>query len=413
MQQEVISIRTKETTARIQASQVAAVRVKDITKKGVRVYQDGKIGIAGVVGDAPDQVLLENAVQNLSAGISYPYPLSRDLKDHRCFNQQPMPAQELLAQAEGILETLRKEYPDFSFSEGISTVEQMVQMRNTQGLDLEYRDAFFSLTLILKEKSSANLMDGALVCLSRRFDPEKFWAFNHPFLEAYRNKVALPEGEKLPVFMTDLGVLLRFLGRNLHGERFATGGSLFSGGMGKQFFSEKVTIHLNRDPKQMVSPFFDTEGVVLPGDKLPVFENGRLTAVLTDKKTAQTYGLPHTGAATGDYDDPPTIDGDNGRALSFQIDSSNIPEVLQGRPAILAFLCSGGDFTADGSFATPVQVGFLFDGERIIGKLPEFAIRSHISKMLGEDYLGTFSDNQFYFGDVPGQIQGYNMTIVR
>lgn len=85
MKQEFITIREKETTARIQASQVQAVRIKDITKKGVRVYQDGKIGIAGIVGDTEDSVLLQEAVTNLEAGIEYPFPLSKDLKDHRSY----------------------------------------------------------------------------------------------------------------------------------------------------------------------------------------------------------------------------------------------------------------------------------------------------------------------------------------
>ena len=264
-----------------------------------------------------------------------------------------------------------------------------------------------------EEIGTANLFDGALFCLTRNFDPDKFWDFNRSFLEAYRNKVELPEGDVLPVFMWDLSVLQSFLGRALHGERFARGSSLFSGKLGEQLFAEKVTIELNRDPATRIKPFFDTEGVVIPNDRLALVENGRLTAVLTDKKTADTYGLAHTGAATGDYDDPPTIDGAHGGSLSFKTDSEDIAAVLQGRPAVFALLCSGGDFTADGSFATPVQVSFLFDGERLVGKLPEFAVRSNLFRMLGEDYIGTFENTGLYFGEIQTQLQGYYMTIVR
>lgn len=413
MKKEFITMRIKESAARVQNSEVTAVRVKDITRKGVRVYQDGKLGIAGVVGDAPEDVLLQGAMQNLNAGIAYPYPLTQNLKDHRCYNEQPMSSQELLEQAEGVLQILQKDYPDFAFSESISSIEQIVQMRNSEGLDLEYKDAVFALSLILKERATANLFDGALFCLTRNFDPDKFWDFNRSFLEAYRNKVELPEGDVLPVFMWDLSVLQSFLGRALHGERFARGSSLFSGKLGEQLFAEKVTIELNRDPATRIKPFFDTEGVVIPNDRLALVENGRLTAVLADKKTADTYGLAHTGAATGDYDDPPTIDGAHGGSLSFKTDSEDIAAVLQGRPAVFALLCSGGDFTADGSFATPVQVSFLFDGERLVGKLPEFAVRSNLFRMLGEDYIGTFENTGLYFGEIQTQLQGYYMTIVR
>jgi len=413
VKQEFITIRNKETTARIQASQVAAVRIKDITKQGVRVYRDGKIGIAGAVGDALKEELLQGAVENLKAGIPYPYELTGNLQDRRDCNPEPMGSQELLEQAEAILQVLEKDYSDFIFSESITAQEVTVQMQNSEGLDLEYKDAYFALSLMLKEKTSANLADGALICHTRSFDPERFWSFNRSFLEAYRNKVELPEGDVLPVFTVDIGVILDFLGRHLHGERFAKGGSLFSGKLGQLLFAEKITLELNRDPLEMASPFFDAEGVVLPGDRLALIENGRLARVLTDKKTAQSFGLEHTGAALGEYDDPPTIDGSQARHLFFRPDSQNVAAALQGRPAIFALICSGGDFTADGSFATPVQISFLFDGERLVGKLPEFAMRSNLFKMLGEDYIGTFADSPLYFGEITWPLQGYYMTIVR
>lgn len=413
MKREFTTLREKETTARVQTSQIQAVRVKDITKKGVRVYKDGKIGIAGVVGDASDAVLLESAVQNLSAGIDYPYPLSSDRRDHRSYNKQPMSSQELLDHAEHILAILRKEFSDFSFSEAISTNELMIQMQNSEGLDLEYRDGFFMLTLILKEKATANLFDGALICQTRQFDPKRFLDFNQAFLKAYRNKVELPSGEMLPVFTLGTESTLAFIGRSLNGERFARGSSLFSGRLGDQLFSERITIELNRDPLLNGRPFFDAEGVVLAGDRLALIEDGNLTKVLTDKKTAHLYGLAHTGAAAGGYDDPPTIDGAHIRSLAFRTDTTDIAQELQGQPAIFTLMTSGGDFTADGAYATPVQVSFLFDGERLLGKLPEFTMRSHLNDMLGKDYIGTFDNNAFYLGDIPSQLQGYYMKIVR
>jgi PmbA protein len=413
MKRETITIQDKETTARVQTSQVQAVRVKDITKKGVRVYQDGKIGISGAVGDAADGDLLQNAVENLSAGIAYPYPLSGHHMDHRSYNDHPMTSQELLEQAEHILAVLGQEYSDFSFSEGISFQETRIEMKNSEGLDLQYHDAFFGLTLILKEKATANLLDGALVCQTRQFDPDRFLSFNRNFLEAYRNKVALPPGDVLPVFTLGTESTLGFIGRSLNGERFAKGSSLFSGKLGQQLFSERITIELNRDPLRKGRPFFDAEGVVLPGDSLPLIEEGKLTKLLTDKKTAQLYQLAHTGAATGNYDDPPTIDGAHGASLAFRTDTADISEALQGQMAIFILMASGGDFTADGSYATPVQVSFLFDGNQLLGKLPEFAMRSHLHEMLGKDYIGTFANKAVYLGDIPTQLQGCYMTIMR
>ena len=49
------------------------------------------------------------------------------------------------------------------------------------------------------------------------------------------------------------------------------------------------------------------EGVVLEGDAYSLIEKGRLVNVYTDKRTAHTYNLPHTGAASGAYDGMPTL----------------------------------------------------------------------------------------------------------
>ena len=410
MKQEFITIREKETAARIQNTQINAVRIKDIVRKGVRVYEDGKIGISGAVGHVPQESLIDDAVQNLKTGIEYPYSLTKDKRDHRSYNHSPMSAEELLSITESVLETLRKEFPDFDFSETVSSNEITAEMRNTEGLDLKYNDAYFSLGLILKEKASANLFDGFLMCVGRQFELDKFWSFNRSFLEAYRTPVALPEGDVLPVFVLEPDNLLGFLNKSLNGERFATGSSIFSGKLGEQLFNEKVTVEQNRNPLYNPRAFFDMEGVVLPEDRYVLIEDGRLMSVFTDKKNAQLYNLPHTGSASGDYDGMPSL---STVPLRFQIDSHNLEDILGREQAVLSVVSSGGDFTPDGTFAAPVQVSFLLDGGKIVGKLPEFTMRSHLIKLIGDDYIGTLDNTAFSLGDVPSQLQGYYMTIMK
>jgi PmbA protein len=319
-----------------------------------------------------------------------------------------MSGEELLEVAEDILAELRNKYDQFLFSEKISVKEMIVQMRNSEGLDLEYRDAWFELGLILKEKSSANLFDGFVQYFGRTFDQKKFWDFNKGYLEAYGNSAALPEGEKLPVFVLDASELNGFMNKSLNGERYANGSSVLSGKLGEQLFSEKITFGQNFDASMTFEPFFDHEGVVLENDRLPLINSGKFVNVFTDKKTAATYDLPHTGAADGAYDGVPNL---TVTQLKFETDSADLKAAMKGQMGIFVVVSAGGDFTPDGSFAAPVQVAFLFDGERFIGKLPEFTMRSNLWAMLGEDYIGTF-DNPFYIGENT-QVHGFNMTIVR
>lgn len=408
MKTEFITITNKETAAKIVNSKIDAVRVKDIVKKGVRVYENGKIGISGAIGDIPDEELINQAVQNFEAAIEYPYDIESRTIDHRVVSNLNMTSETLLENAEEILAELNRTHDSFWFSEKISISEVTYAFKNTDGLDLLYKDSWFELGLILKEKSSANLFDGFIQYAGRTFDQEAFWAFNHAYLKAYSNKVELPEGDKLPVFMLEPHELLGFLNRSLNGERYATGSSIFSGKIGEKLFNEKINIGQNFNPILTFAPHFDSEGVVLDNDQYRLVENGKLNHVFTDKRTAAEYKLPHTGAASSTYDGIPTL---TGTRLRIDSDSKDIKKTLGGKPAIMVIASAGGDFTPDGSFAAPIQVSFLFDGEKIIGKLPEFSIRSHLYKMLGEDYIGTF-DNPFYIAE-NSQLHGFYMTIAR
>lgn len=408
MKTEFITIRKNETAVKIVGTKVNAVRIKDIIKKGARVYENGEIGVSGAVGDIPEKDLIEKAIENLSTQIEYPYDLETNLKDHRKYSNFSMSGEELLKLTEEILEKLKTNYDKFLFSETISVKETIVKMKNSEGLDLEYIDAWFELGLILKEKSSANLFDGLIQYFGRSFDKQNFWDFNKGYLNAYSKQVKLPEGEKIPVFILEDSELNGFLNKSLNGERYANGSSLLSGKLNEQLFNKKITFGQNFDSGMTFEPFFDNEGTILKNDRLPLIQSGKLIRVFTDKKTAATYDLPHTGAADGAYDGVPNL---SVTTLKFETDSKNIKAALNGTPGIFVIVSAGGDFTPDGSFAAPVQVGFLFDGESLIARLPEFTMRSTLLEMLGNDYIGTF-DNPFYTGE-NSQVHGYHMTIVR
>lgn len=70
-----------------------------------------------------------------------------------------------------------------------------------------------------------------------------------------------------------------------------------------------------------------------------------------------------------------------------------LEELLEGRKGIFVLVASGGDFTPDGNFATPVQLPFLFDGKKFIGRLPELNISSNLFDMFGKDFIGVGKDN--------------------
>ena len=143
--------------------------MKDLTKRGARVYKDGLIGISGTIGNLPDEHLVEMAKENLNVGIKYPYELTRQDKDHRNYSIKVLDSEEIVSITEQILTFLRVEFPEFDFSEKIGFNEHQVEFYNSEGLELSYQDAIFEIELILKEESSSNLFDGFIVYQGRTF----------------------------------------------------------------------------------------------------------------------------------------------------------------------------------------------------------------------------------------------------
>lgn len=408
MKKEWIKIEKKETAIKVRNTKVEALRQKNIVKKGFRVFENGYIGISGCIGDTSDEILENQAMDNLSVKIEYPYEIEKNRKDHRKYSSNPMTSQQLLENTENILEVLRNEYPEFDFSETVSIQETTVIHQNTEGLDLKYEDANYSIELLLKDKKSANLMDGFIINQGRKMDIDKFWESTHPLLKAYSTDIEMPDLEKMPVLFLGLDTFADFLNRCLNGESYATGSSIFSGKIGEKLFNENINITQCRDSKETLSSFFDSEGVVQENDNYSLIENGVLKNVFTNKRVASKFALPNTGAASGEYDGMPNLSQTN---LSLKVDNDDLKKALGNKPAIFVMLSAGGDFTPDGDYASPVQVSFLYDGEKLVGKLPELNIRSNIFKMLGEDYIGTFDNKYFYIGDIPMSLIACNMNI--
>ncbi len=392
MKKEEITIREKDITVQVVNTKINAVRKRDITKKGYRVFENGKIGVSGTIGD--DTTLLKDAIDNLQTNISYIYPLEKNHKECVHIKTNTLSSEEFLNESKKLLTYNREHYSNFDFSNNIQFIEKEVCFKNSENVELVYKDSYVELELIMREKKSANIFDGFLTYIGRYFTAENFIEKNKGYIEAYKNKIKLPELDRIPVIINFDEKIASKLNKELNGERYGNGSSLFAGKLGKQLFNEKINITHCFDPVKKYRQFFDSEGIVNDGYEYTLIKNGLLKACFTNKKIADKYQMKHTGAASSGYDSAPGL---NHTTLDIKIDSHNLREAINGF-AIFVMVAAGGDFTDDGAYATPVQIAFLYDGEKLIGKLPEFQMSSHLMKMFGDDYIGTF-ESPFHFGD--------------
>lgn len=375
----------KSTTISISNSQLHSVRNKTISSTGLRIYDNDFIGVAGAQGRADKADLEQKAQAMLKMKIPYPYTPCKDNKES-VVKKVNLPSDfNLVDETNEILAAITNKYPDFILSHQVTLNETESRLNNEQGLDLHYKDSYIGLGLVFKEKSSANIMDGYFGYGGREYDRKLFISKYIDILKAYKTKAELPVKKSMPVIFATEGSITSRLNQDLNGLQIGTGSSLLASHIGKDKFHKDLTIWQSHNPDDNIIQFYDMEGNVNPGYRVPLIENGIILNGYTDKQIAAKYDLPYTGCASGVYDSIPKL---SGAYLHFKTSDKSLKELLNGEPGIYVYISSGGDYTNTGDYGAPVQLAFLTDGENLIGRLPELNIGSNVFNMFGNDFIG-------------------------
>lgn len=400
MEKEILKDNEKVLSVSISASKVDSIKISDITKTGMRVYDNGYIGVSGAVGDTDEDKLAKKAEESLENKIPYPFEITPGLKCNVDSKKPIIDEIKFMDECSAVVDELRNKYSGFSFFNKIRYVEKNVSMSNTKGLSLKYSDNGVEFGICFKEKGSMNIFDGVIESVGRSYNRKDFIDYAGRILEAYGNKVHLPKNGIYPVAFSTLDdeTIMRKFSSDMNGTIFGAGGSLFSGKIGQKLFADDFTLWETHNPEDVFyTPFFDAEGTVNDGFRYPLIENGVMKTPYTDKRTAKEYGFKNTGNAAGGYDDVPTLKRTalESSNLAFKPGKKTISDLFGGNTGVLVVITSGGDFNASGDFGAPVQLAFLYDGKNIIGRLPQLSVSSNIYKMYGGNFRGVSSDYTF------------------
>lgn len=384
---EKYTIIDEEVSVKIAGSELESVRAKRIKRNGVRVYREGCIGVSGYMGEEGEPGALKRAEDALAYRIPYPVQPEKDFKKDVPAATKAFTAGELDAEAAAVLDAVKKDFPQFVYSSpGFKSGVSTFALTNDAGLELRHAIPGHGFGMVYKLASSPSIMDGWFDFDGVKYDRAAFLAYASQILAAHLNEVPLPAEGKLPVFFPDNdGLVSGIFDRELGGMNFGSGGSLFSGKAGQKLFSEGLTAVNARERAFM--PFFDAEGV--RGEGFTYIENGVLKAPYCDKKTASKFAFAPSGCAAASYDSTP----ETGPAcFSIKPQRKTVKDMLGGETAIYVAMASGGDFTSEGGFGTPVQLAFLMKDGKLVGKLPELQLSSSVYQMYGSDFLGVSSD---------------------
>ena len=380
----------QQTSLTIVLSEIQAIRRKNTTRTACRVYKDGKIGIAGSIGKADIYELYAKAEQNLEYQIDYPVEPTKNVKSHCKIDTCKITDGELCNDVEKILKELTRLHPDFTVSHKVNLNQVEVTMENELGLDLSFSDRNINIAMLLRQKGSSDIMNTIFGDITRNIEPEKVIKASSELISAYTNMLPFPK-ESLPLILQD-NIVTPIFERDLSAKLMGTGSSLFQHQLGKEVFAKDFSLKIENNPIETFAPPFDMEGVITPESVSYLVKDGVILRPYSDKRTSMMYGYENTGCGEGGYDSVPTL---GAAGVKIQPGKKTIKELLNGQMGILVMLAGGGDFTPDGKYASPVQLAYLTDGEKLIGRLPEFTIKSSIYDIFGKNFIGMSSDRLY------------------
>lgn len=383
MDKEFLKNSSRSVTLNITGGKIDSYREKEQTTGTVRVYADGKIGVAGCLGEPDEEKLTAQAEKALELGIPYVSALDGALERTQDNSAEIVPEKELIPAMQAMLDKVGEACPGFAVSNKISLSWESGEYRNANGRNLKSSGSALDISLLFQSRGSGNLMDAFYQYSGRTFDPEKVVAGCKKVYDAYNTPAELEEGE-WPVIISPAELLAQAISHFV-GEMYVAGASLLSGKLGEKCFSEKLSFGDDRNAAtNLGSFFFDDEGSVLPEDRGLLIRQGKLESLLTTKNSAAQLGLPAAGTAGAAYDGVPTL---TIQGLYVARTTEDIREIIPGK-AVYVMSASGGDYTPSGHFATPVQMAYLVEDGKLVGRLPELNISGDFFDILGKNYLG-------------------------
>ncbi|MCR5816816.1 MAG: hypothetical protein K6F91_08040 [Ruminococcus sp.] len=390
MERELITSKYDYSEVQIEETKIKAFNKDSRTDRSYRVYDGEYAGIQYIQGSIDDEEGYKKAQDNLALKRPYKFTLETGTR-HRDKTERRYTDKELMEIAREAVEHLKTHYPDFIFSGSVFTDKRTMSMTNTLGLDYSNTDSQLCMQIVFKHKDSKDLDDGWFSIGQRKFDFKKFADMAENYLSNFTNTVELPE--ELIIQDQYYGYMSKFY-ECLDAENIALGTSLLKDKIGQKVFADSFTLsHDVTDKETWFAPFFDGEGVTCEGDRHIYIENGVILSGYADKHTADKYGAPHTGSAGLNMKDVPYNGYTNFR---IQRSDKTVKELLDGRLSVVPIRAAGGGYNDKGEFVTPVQNAMLCDGERFIGRLPEFTFKGNMFDMFGKDFIGVGSDDPVF-----------------
>ena len=393
MKKEYIVRKSSETTLNITDGAVDSFREIDERTNTVRVYENGKIGVAGALGEVDFADLEKQAIKKLSDEIPYSTTLSKGVHKEIITSKPIIEKEKIMPIAKRLAKKVAKACPRFLVNGKVQLSENLGSYHNSEDTKLSFKSTNLSVFFQVKDKDSSNIIDAYYSASFGKYGKsveDKIVADVKLLHDNFfTEQIALPDGT-YPVIFESYDIL-GYIFKDFIAEYYVSGGSLFSGKAGEKVFNEKLSVYVDRNPKSnRLAPFYDEEGEIAKNFRAPIIEKGVIKGILNTKNTSNMFGLPLSKTSGGTYDGVPSI---SVPGIYLEPTSSDLKTLLGDKKAIWVAISSGGDITTEGVVGVPVMLAFLVENGEIKGRIADFNASGNIFEMLGDGFIGVSKRN--------------------
>ncbi|MFA6236191.1 MAG: metallopeptidase TldD-related protein [Bacteriovorax sp.] len=394
MKHDILTVKEESLSIEVIAGKINSSRFKNITKKGVRLFDSNKIYSSSFVGEISDSELIkktEDAKNKVGVGIPYEFNLPANPKmKMEDVEGLKIPLSSISEAIEKTQERLSKYSNDFVFNGKFQRSINTRTMINSDGMLLERKFAHNEWHYLFKRVGSANILDGYFEESGKTLDITDVLDKNLPYLAAYKNEISFKNG-KYPVLFIESTGLFEKVCESLTADKYCEGSVLYSGKLNQKIFSPEFSLYdVNYSPAHGIYKKFDGEGTIRELSHLPLIEKGVFKNIIADLRSAKKYGVEATGNGQRGPDSAVST-GFNGLVMGSG--KRKTQEILNSLDeCVVVFMGHGGDFTDKGDFSTPLQLSYLVKKGEIVGRLPQLTVKTSTERMFGSDLIEIAAD---------------------
>lgn len=354
-------------------------QIERIESEGIvlRLWRDGRPGLAVAHGAVPPQKLVERAI----ALSTLNHPETITIADDTSLNHYPaignsIELEQLIAWGKQTISCIRDIYPDIICSGEWDCEVESTRLINSRGLDCSHTDTTLSAYLeteLVRENDFLYISDGQTQRDS--LDPQLLSQRILQRLEWAREN-APPLVGRVPILFTPKAadMLWGTVAAALNGKQVLERASPWSDRLGTQVVSTSLTI----SQKPALGPFscpFDDEGI--PTRPIVFIQDGILKLFYTDLTTGRTLGSGTTGngfrANLNSYPTPGLFNlliepgRDSMQDLIKQLDHGLIIDQMLGAAAGIT-----------GEFSVNVDLGYRIENGHVVGRVKNTMVSGNV-----------------------------------